>query len=67
MLTAAIFVIQKTSYALGVFLSVPIRLTDSVTVRMYHVIVFMFLLPLFLKLMYIVMTKSVNVSSKGSK
>lgn len=67
MLQATIFVIQKTSYALAVFLNVPIRLTDSVTVKMYHVIVFLFILPLFIKLMYIVMTKSVNVSSAKGK
>lgn len=67
MLQAAIFVIQKTSYALATFLNVPIPLTDSVTVKMYHLIVFLFILPLFIKFMYIVMTKSVNVSSAKGK
>lgn len=64
MLTAALFVIQKTAQALGVFLQVPIPLTDSVTVRMYDVLLFLFLLPMFIKLMYVVMTKSVNVQNK---
>lgn len=64
MLTAALFVIQKTAQALGVFLQVPISLTDSVTVRMYDVLLFLFLLPMFIKLMYVVMTKSVNVQNK---
>lgn len=67
MLTAVLFILQKTSSALGAWLSVPVMLTDDVYIHIYDFVIFLFILPLFLKLMQLVMSASVNVSNGGRK
>lgn len=67
MLTAVLFILQKTSSALGTWLSVPVMITDDVYIHIYDFVIFLFILPLFLKLMQLVMSASVNVSNGGRK
>lgn len=51
MLQAIIFIIQKTSSALGVWLTTPLKLADTVYIQFYDIVAFLFVLYIFIKFM----------------
>lgn len=65
MLDALLFLLRGTAQALGIFLNLNIPLYDDVSVRMRSIIIFLFLLPLFIRLLYKVMNTSVQ--NNGAK
>lgn len=60
MLTAVLFVIRMTSRALGIFLNLDVKLTDSSTIKMYWLIVLPFILYGFIKFFYVITGASVD-------
>lgn len=60
MLDAILFAIRSVSMALGIYLSIPVPFTSGVTVHVYDVIVFLFALAVFWKLLAMILTKSVS-------
>lgn len=65
MLQAVLFTIRSVGQALMIYLSIPIQFTDNISVRMYDVFVFLFVLDMFWKFLGIVLTRS--VSSEGGR
>lgn len=60
MLEAILFTIRSVGQALGIYLSIPIQFTDNITIRVYDVLVFLFILAMFWKLLAVVLTRSVS-------
>ena len=63
MLTAVLYIIRQTSYALSVFLNIDVKLTDQKYIKMYWLIVLPFILYTFIKVMYVATNQSVQVSA----
>lgn len=66
MLDALLFLLRGTAQALEIFLNLDILLYDEVSVHMRTIIIFLFILPLFIRLLYLVMNQSV-VDHGGKK
>lgn len=65
MLKAILFTIRMVGQALGIYLNIPIQFTENITVRVYDVLVFLFVIAMFWKLLAVVLTRS--VSTEGGK
>lgn len=65
MLDALLFIFRGVSQALGIFLNLSIPLYDEVAIQMRYIIIFLFLLPLFIRFLYKVMNTSVQ--NNGAK
>lgn len=60
MLDAIIFAIRSVGTALGIYLNIPVPFTGNITVRVYDVIVFLFTLAVFWKLLAMILTKAAS-------
>lgn len=60
MLSAILFIIRYTGVALAQFLNTPFEFTDEIVLKFYHLIVFLFILPLFLRFLYVILHKSAS-------
>lgn len=65
MLQALLFILKNTGSALGIFLNLDIFLTDQLSFKMRDIVIFLFLLPMFIRLLYVVLNQSVEVSNHG--
>lgn len=65
MLQAVLFVIRSVGQALGIYLSIPIEFTDQITIRVYDVFVFLFVIAMFWKFLGIALTHAVK--SEGGR
>lgn len=64
MLDLLIFFIRGTSQALGILLTLPISWAEGYSIQVYHIVIFIALLFLFIKL-FAMITKNSVVNKKG--
>lgn len=67
MLDAILFTIRSVSMALGIYLSIPVPFTSGITIHVYDIVVFLFALSVFWRLLAVILTKSVSTPMPKKK
>ena len=62
MLDAILFAIRGVSQALGIYLNIPVNFSDGVTVKVYEIVIFLFQLGLFIKILAMITKKQIHKS-----
>ena len=60
MLDAILFVIRSVGSALAIYLAIPVPFTTGVTLNVYWIIVFLFAISVFWKLIEVLITQGVS-------